>query len=296
MEAAIVIPRHAKAIARDDELLSIRAYLDDPVLPPSIASLPDSPSRTAAATKFIRRASDFFVLDGQLWRKHHSGNHKLVIPSLVGSHYWYKRTQTSGTRVFSRYVYVLLERFWWPSLEEDVKWFIKTCHECQLRLTRRIAIPPTVPPPFPIFRKFYIDTFLMPASKGFRYVVHARCSLTSYPEGQKLRSENTEALANFIWERLLCRYGPIEELVTDNAPQYIAAVKLLAERYHIHHIRISPYNSRAQGPIERRHYDVRESILKATDGTPEDWPDVHDSVFWAERVTIQKSTGIAHTF
>ncbi len=80
MEAAIVIPRHAKAIARDDELLSIRAYLDDPILPPIIASLPDSPSRTTAATKFIRRASDFFVLDGQLWRKHHSGNHKLVIP------------------------------------------------------------------------------------------------------------------------------------------------------------------------------------------------------------------------
>ncbi len=114
----------------------------------------------------------------------------------------------------------------------------------------------------------------MPASKGFRYVVHVHCSLTLYPESQKLHSKNTEVLANFIWECLLCHYGPIEELVTDNAPQYIAAVKLLTERYHIHHIHILPYNSCAQGPIERCHYNVRESILKAMDGKPEDWPDV----------------------
>ncbi|KJA18650.1 hypothetical protein HYPSUDRAFT_111329, partial [Hypholoma sublateritium FD-334 SS-4] len=142
----------------------------------------------------------------------------------------------------------LLERFWWPSLDADVKWFIRTCHECQLRLTQRVSIPPTVPPPMPLFRKWYIDTFLMPASR---------------------------------------------EIVTDNAPQYIAAVNILVKRYHIHHIRISPYNSKAQGPIERRHYDVRESILKATDGKPDEWPDVFESVFWSERVSIQKSTGMS---
>ncbi len=30
----------------------------------------------------------------------------------------------------------------------------------------------------------------VPASRGYRYAVHARCSLSSYPEGQKLRAEN----------------------------------------------------------------------------------------------------------
>ena len=37
--------------------------------------------------------------------------------------------------------------------------------------------------------------------------------------------------------------------------------------------------------------DVREAIVKATDGDISKWPDVTPSVFWAERVTIQKSTG-----
>jgi hypothetical protein len=79
--------------------------------------------------------------------------------------------------------------------------------------------------------------------------------------------------------------------VTDNAPQYLQAATYLAEKFHIHHIKISPYNSRAQGPIERRHYDVREALIKVADGDVSRWPDVAPSVFWAERVTIQKSMG-----
>jgi hypothetical protein len=106
-----------------------------------------------------------------------------------------------------------------------------------------------------------------------------------------LKNENFKTIAKFILEKLLCQWGAIEIIVTDNTPQYIQAVEYLANKYHIHHIKISPYNSQAQGPIERRHFDIREALIKATDGDISRWPDVASSVFWAERVTIQKSTG-----
>jgi Integrase zinc binding domain len=38
---------------------------------------------------------------------------------------------------------MLLDRFWWPRLEHDVTWFIKTCHECQIRNTVHLFISPT---------------------------------------------------------------------------------------------------------------------------------------------------------
>jgi hypothetical protein len=176
-------------------------------------------------------------------------------------------------------------------MDNDIKWYTRTCHECQVRLTKKIMIPPTVAKPHGLFRKVYIDTMLMPKARGFRYIIHARCSLTSYPEWDMLRNENFKTIAKFIYEKLLCQWGAIEIVVTDNAPQYIQAVEYLAEKFHIHHIRISPYNSQAQGPIERRHYDVREALIKAVDGDESRWPDGAHSVFWAERVTIQKSTG-----
>jgi hypothetical protein len=106
-----------------------------------------------------------------------------------------------------------------------------------------------------------------------------------------LRQETHTALASFIFEEILCRWGMIEEIITDNGTAFLAAIEYLKTRYSIPHIPISPYNSRANGIVERRHRDVREALIKAADGDETKWPLVAASVFWAERVTIQKSTG-----
>jgi hypothetical protein len=131
--------------------------------------------------RFIRKASDFFMLDGQLWKKDQLGKHKLVIPEdrrlglirQVHNDLGHKGIYTVRTR--------LLEQFCWPDLEEDVKW-CKTCHECQIWLIKKVIIPATVPTPAGLFRKVYIDTMLMPKAQGYRYIIHARCSLISYLE------------------------------------------------------------------------------------------------------------------
>ena len=78
----------------------------------------------------------------------------------------------------------------------------------------------------------------------------------SYPEWTMVKNENFKTIAKFLFESLLCRWGAIEVLVSDNAPQYLQVEEYLAEKYHVYHIKISPYNSRAQGPVERRHFDV----------------------------------------
>jgi len=51
-----------------------------------------------------------------------------------------------------------------------------------------------------------------------------------------LKRENAQTLGNFIFTQILCWWGAIEEIVTDNAPQYIEAAAYLAKKYHIHHI------------------------------------------------------------
>jgi hypothetical protein len=111
-----------------------------------------------------------------------------------------------------------------------------------------------------------------------------------------LRSEKAVGLASFIFEDILCRWGPVSEIVTDNGPSFIQALEFLAERHGIRHIRILPYNSQANGIIELRHFDVREAIMKSCDGEEAHWPCTAHSVFWAERVTIQRSTGLSPYF
>ena len=92
---------------------------------------------------------------------------------------------------------------------------------------------------------------------------------------------------------MLCRYGACPELVTDNGKPFVAALDYLKTRYHINHIRVSAYNSRANGIVERRHFDVQEALVKAADGNESKWSEHAYSVFWAERVTIRKATGMS---
>ena len=65
-----------------------------------------------------------------------------------------------------------------------------------------------------------------------------------------LRHENSRTIGLFVFEDILCRWGAIEEIVTNNGPAFVQAVEYLSKQYRINHIQISSYNSQANGPVE----------------------------------------------
>ena len=64
----------------------------------------------------------------------------------------------------------------------------------------------------------------MPRSGGFSYVVQGRCSLIHYPEFRMLKAENSTALGNWIFQDILCRWGALGEIVTDNGAPFLKAL------------------------------------------------------------------------
>ncbi|KAJ8457162.1 hypothetical protein ONZ45_g18426 [Pleurotus djamor] len=278
-------PQSSRAQQRDTHVAEVEAFLRTNQKPPRL--------KDSQLPSFYRRALDFFIRDGKLWRKDPQGRHKLYIPlsrrlpliKQAHDELGHKGVYTTRTR--------LLKRFWWPQLGRNVQWYIRTCHDSQIRSTRRLHIPPT-PTILPsIFRRVHIDSMIQPAANGFQYIVHARCALTAYPEWRALRRETAEHIDMFIFREILCRWGAVEEIVTDNVTPFIRAVDYLSKTYGIHHIRISPYNSQANGIVERQHFSVREAISKACDGDEKKWVSVAPVVFWAERVSIVKATGFS---
>jgi hypothetical protein len=150
-------------------------------------------------------------------------------------------------------------------------------------------IPPTVAAPASLFHKAHVDTMYIPRTSGYRYIVQAHCSLSSYPEHWKLCKENGSTIGVFIFKEILCRWGVLEEIITDNGPAFVEALSWLAEQYGIHHIRISPYNSQVNGIVERRHLDVREAIMKVCDREERKWLTATHTIFWAECITTHKA-------
>jgi hypothetical protein len=281
-------PRTVAAQLAEDRLVLVRLWLT------TLARPADMSDTDYAA--FIRYAMHFFVSSGKLWRKDRQGRHKLV--ATTGSRLTILRAAHDDVahKGFYPTNALIALRFWWPSMRADIAWFVKTCHICQLRQTRNILIPPVVSSPAPLFAKIYTDTMHMPKSGGFRYLVQGRCSLAHYVEFRMLRAETAVTLGEWLFEDVLCRWGALMEIVTDNGPAFIKAVEYLSKKYHINHIRVSGYNSRANGLVERSHFDVRQALFKAVEGVQSKWSRGAYSVFWADRITVRRRMGCSPYF
>jgi Integrase zinc binding domain/RNase H-like domain found in reverse transcriptase len=282
------VPRTLQAEAEDKRVTKVRLWLDSLARPSDISD--------SDYASFIRYAMKFFLRNGKLWRKDPYGRHRLVATPasrytiLVAAH------DDVAHKGFYATHALISERFWWPAMRADIVWFVRTCRLCQLRQTRNVLIPPVVASPAPLFAKVYIDTMHLPKSNGYKYIVQGRCSLSHYVEFRQLRVETAVTLGEWMFEDILCRWGAISEIVTDNGPQFIKALEYLRKKYHIHHIRISGYNSRANGIVERSHFDVRQALYKAVDGVQSQWSKGTFSIFWADRITIRRRMGCSPYF
>ena len=79
--------------------------------------------------------------------------------------------------------------------------------------------------------------------------------------------------------------------MTDNGSAFVAALGPLERTYHTKHIRISGYNSKANGIVERPHFDVRQALFKSANGIESKWYSALHTVFWADRITTRKRMG-----
>ena len=111
-----------------------------------------------------------------------------------------------------------------------------------------------------------------------------------------LRKETAQTIAEWIFQDILCCWGTLVEIVSNNSKPFITALELLEKKYHMKHIRISGYNSQANGIVERSHFDVRQALFKASDRVEHKWSQAAQSVFWSERITPRKCMGCSPYF
>lgn len=235
-EAMVDLPMSSKRELREEKVRRVDAFLRDPQHEPEM--------EPREFENFVRYASRFFTKGGSLWRKDVEGRHQLVVPVERRAAILKEAHDDTGHKGFFSVRARLRDRFWWPFIEDDIKWFLRTCTACQLRQLAKIqTVPPFIPIAAP-FRKWHVDVMRLDKTLGFIGVVHARCATSSYPEIRAIRTESAEVLGEFLFQEVLCRWGAVEEIVSDNGSGFVQALDYLAGKYGIKHIRISAYNSR----------------------------------------------------
>ena len=86
------------------------------------------------------------------------------------------------------------------------------------------------------------------------------------------------------------------EVVTDSGPSFCKEFSELLKCYGIHHIKISPYNSQANGVVECGHYNIHEALIKLYDRDPSQWPQMVPAATYADCITVREATGFSPYF
>jgi hypothetical protein len=74
----------------------------------------------------------------------------------------------NGHRGFFATKALLTQRFWWPEMEKDISWYVKTCHVCQ---ERQLKAPSQITHTLLLFEILHVDIMhITPASNSCKYI------------------------------------------------------------------------------------------------------------------------------
>jgi hypothetical protein len=121
--------------------------------------------------------------------------------------------------------------------------------------------------------------------------VAARDDLSGACEAKALRKANSTELVEFFKNQILFKYGMVQHIVTDNGGENQAKFQQLLKHLDLHHIKISGYNHRANGVVEKGHFTMREALIKACEGDLSIWPQKLQQTVFADWITTSSVTG-----
>jgi ribonuclease HI len=114
----------------------------------------------------------------------------------------------------------LRQGFYWPTAAEDAKQLVRRCESCQMfAKNSSFSARPTksIIPTWPLQRWGIDIVGILPTAPGnLRYAAVALEYFTKWIEAKPLANITSKTLQNFVWQRVICRFGVPAYITVDN--------------------------------------------------------------------------------
>lgn len=225
--------------------------------------------------KNIRRGSKYFVLwEDKLFRRTGKGL-RVVAPM---------RERVKILRCFhvemghwdrAATMELVTDRFWWPSICQDVERYVRTCDSCQ----RMKPLPPYASnmkrPTTGLFDVFYIDfsgPFPRHCEGGPRYLLICVEHLTGWPILKPTWDATSKTVRGFMEKEVIHPFGAPKVVVSDNAGCFTA--HNLVKFMDVHGTKWKPvaaYAPMSNGKAERMVGTIKKDIGRLVEREPTKW-------------------------
>ena len=257
-----------------------------------------------------QKAVCYYVDSGVLMRKWRNRTHP--------ADEWYEVHQIVTPRVFRKDILTLahdspmsghlgvqktLDRiqrhFFWPTINQDVSKYCKTCHTCQLvgKPNQKVPIAPLKPIPAmdEPFTRVIIDCVgPLPRTKaGNEYILTIMDAATRFPEAVPLRKITAPAVTKAL-VKFFTLVGLPKVIQSDQGSNFTSRIfNQIMKELGIQHTMSSAYHPQSQGALERYHQTLKNMMRCYCMDHEKDWDEGIPLLLFATREVTQESLGFS---
>ena len=197
----------------------------------------------------------------------------------------------------NRTLETILLNYVWPGISGDVKRHISRCRYCSKKKVHthqpRTPIQKFPIPPWPFYRCHIDLTGPFPETNaGNKYILVLKCALTKWIVLFAIADTKAETIAEFLFDEIICRYGSMEELVSDRGHEFVNNILIeLTKLLKIKKLTTTPYHPRGNGMIESFMKTLKDQLFALVDQGHKDWDVYLPVVGHMYRTTVHGATG-----
>lgn len=248
-----------------------------------------------------KKAPNYTVQNGQLYRRSMQGDIALVIPEnriaavLLSCH----DAPMAGHLGFKRTYNIAKTHYYWPKMRTQIKKYVASCKKCQLRKAmnerRKGSIQP-MPIAEDIFDFVGIDLIVkLPRSKaGYNTILVCTDNLSKYAITVPLQNECAATITNAFFTHVIAKFSCPKAILTDQGPNISGThAEAFYKAFGIRRFRTSPYHPQTNGQTERFNRTLKASLTNYVYNQQQLWSDYLPAVTFAYNISRHSVTGFS---
>ena len=189
--------------------------------------------------------------------------------------------------------------FYWPKMRQDIKQYVATCQDCQLRsrpkTIDRVPIAPItrVEVPFQVINMDCIGPIDPPSAQGHRYCLCIVDNCTRWPTVYALKSLTARAVCDALLD-LFSTVGVPVKVVSDNGTNFSSQLtQELLRRLGCSPVFATPGHPQTSGLVERFNKTCKDMLFHIIQQHGRQWHRVIPLAVWSLREVPNATTGVS---
>ena len=190
---------------------------------------------------------------------------------------------------------VLRQGYYWPTMLRYATKLVKKCKVCQehAKISHLPSEPLTsVTSPWP-FQKWGLDILgPLPIGRGqCKFIVVAVDYFTKWAEVEPLTTITEQKVSNFVWHSIVCKFGILRALVSDNGKQFNnPKFRDFYAELGIRNYYLSPAHPQSNGQAEVTIRTLKAALKTKLEDLKGKWAEYLPEVLWAYQTTRKSAT------